>query len=108
MPGYNFSALTAFSGDDPEAAKSILESFVSETRLNVGRLQKAADAGDMNEVAAVSHKMIPLFTLIGATELVGLLKVLERSGDAPFTAEQKDRVLASLALVEDIIGSLPA
>lgn len=108
VPGYNFSALTAFSGDDPEAAKSILESFVSETRLNVGRLQKAADAGDMNEVAAVSHKMIPLFTLIGATELVGLLKVLERSGDAPFTAEQKDRVLASLALVEDIIGSLPA
>ena len=26
-PGYKFSSLTAFSVDDPEAAKSILESF---------------------------------------------------------------------------------
>ncbi len=31
-PGYKFSSLTAFSVDDPEAAKSILESFVAETR----------------------------------------------------------------------------
>ena len=31
----------------------------------------------MDEVAAVSHKMIPLFTLIGATELVAELKILE-------------------------------
>ena len=58
---YDFSALTAFSGDDPEAAKSILDSFVTETRLNAGRLRQAVDAADMNAVAAVSHKMIPLF-----------------------------------------------
>ena len=48
-----------------------MESFVTETRLNAERLQKAADAADMDEVAAVSHKMIPLFTLIGAYELGG-------------------------------------
>ena len=29
--------------DDPEAAKSILESFVAETRLNAERLQKAVE-----------------------------------------------------------------
>lgn len=74
---YNFSALTAFSGDDSDAADSILKSFISETRINAGRLQKAVDMADMDEVAAVSHKMIPLFTLIGATELVGELKILE-------------------------------
>ena len=39
----NFSALTAFSGDDPDAAKSILESFVVETRLNVDRLRQALE-----------------------------------------------------------------
>ena len=43
---YDFSALTAFSGDDPEAAKSIMESFVTETRLNAERLQKAVDAAN--------------------------------------------------------------
>ena len=100
---YDFSALTAFSGDDPEAAKSIMESFVTETRLNAERLQKAADAADMDEVAAVSHKMIPLFTLIGATELVAELKILEGLRGTPFTAGQRQRALRSLALIEDII-----
>ncbi len=100
---YDFSALTAFSGDDPEAARSILESFASETRLNAERLQRAVAASDMDEVAAVSHKMIPLFTLIGATELVAELKILEGLRGTPFTAEQERRALRSLALVEDII-----
>ena len=99
---YDFSALTAFSGDDPEAAKSIMESFVTEPRLNAERLQKAADAADMDEVA-VSHKMIPLFTLIGATELVAELKILEGLRGTPFTTGQRQRALRSLALIEDII-----
>lgn len=103
QPSYNFSALTAFSGDDPEAAKSILESFVSETRCNARRLQEAVDAADMDGVAAVSHKMIPLFTLIGATELVEELKVLESLRGTPFTTEQKQRALRSLVLIGDIL-----
>ncbi len=102
MP-YNFSALTAFSEDDPEAAKSILESFVSETLLNAERLQKAVETADMDEVAAVSHKMIPLFTLIGATELVEELKILESLRGTSFTAEQEGRALHSLTLIGDII-----
>lgn len=105
-PSYNFSALTAFSGDDPEAAKSILESFVFETRLNAERLQKAVDVKDMVEVAAVAHKMIPLFTLIGATELVEQLRILEISGGSPFTEEQEKHALHSLTLIEDVICSL--
>ena len=100
---YDFSALTAFSGDDPEAAKSILDSFVTETRLNAGRLRQAVDAADMNAVAAVSHKMIPLFTLIGATELVAELKILERLRGTPFTTEQGQRALRALVLIEDIV-----
>lgn len=102
MP-YNFSALTAFSDDDSEAAKSILESFVSETLLNAERLQKAVETADMDEVAAVSHKMIPLFTLIGATELVEELKILESLRGTSFTAEQEGRALHSLTLIGDII-----
>lgn len=102
MP-YNFSALTAFSEDDPEAAKSILESFVSETLLNAEHLQKAVETADMDEVAAVSHKMIPLFTLIGATELVEELKILESLRGTSFTAEQEGRALHSLTLIGDII-----
>ena len=107
-PGYKFSSLTVFSVDDPEAAKSILESFVAETRLNAERLQKAVENEDVDEMAAVSHKMIPLFTLIGATELVALLKLLETSHGVPFTGELKEHALAALVLIEDVITQATA
>lgn len=106
-PIYHFSALTAFSGDDPEAARSILASFASETRLNAERLRKAAKTGDPDMVAALAHKMIPLFSLIGATELVDLLRGLEASRGTSFTAERGRQVLASLALIGDVIDALP-
>ncbi len=108
FPGYKFSSLTAFSVDDPEAAKSILESFVAETRLNAERLQKAVENEDVDEMAAVSHKMIPLFTLIGAAELVALLKLLETSHGVPFTGELKERALAAFVLIEDVIAQATA
>ena len=100
---YDFSALTAFSGDDPEAAKSIMESFVTETRLNAERLQRRRMRRIWTRWRPFRTKMIPLFTLIGATELVAELKILEGLRGTPFTAGQRQRALRSLALIEDII-----
>lgn len=99
----NFSALTAFSGDDPDAAKSILESFVVETRLNVDRLRQALETEDTDGIAAMGHKMLPLFTLLGASELVTLLKELEASRGVPFDEKIKEKLLAALRLIGDIL-----
>ena len=100
----NFSALTAFSGDDHDAAKSILESFIQETRLNADRLRQALDAGDVRGVAAMGHKMLPLFTLLGATELVALLKELETLREVPFDEEIKNKSLSALTLIDAIVA----
>lgn len=99
----NFSALTAFSGDDPDAAKSILESFVVETRLNVDRLRQALETEDTDGIAAMGHKMLPLFTLLGANDLVTLLKELEASRGVPFDEKIKEKSLAALRLIGDIL-----
>ena len=99
----NFSALTAFSGDDPDAAKSILESFVTETRLNADRLRQALDAEDTDGIAAMGHKMLPLFTLLGANELVALLKELEASRGEVFSEKIKEKSFSALAQIEDIV-----
>ena len=104
---YDFSALTAFAGDDPEAAKSIMESFVSETRLHTARLRKAVDARDMDELVAVSHKMIPVFTLLGAVELVTLLKELEAFRGLPFSEETGAKAQAVLSCLEKLQEKLP-
>lgn len=100
---YNFAALTAFSGDDAEAARSILDSFVQETHANAGRLQQAAEAGDMAELAAVAHKMIPLFKLIGAFPIVDLLRLLEASREGVFTVALRETVNAVLAQVDGVL-----
>ena len=102
---YNFSALTAFSGDDSDAADSILKSFISETRINAGRLQRLWTWQIWMRWLPFRITMIPLFTLIGATELVGELKILESLRGASFTEEQEQRALRSLALIEDILRS---
>ena len=62
----NFSALTAFSGDDPD-------------------------------------KMLPLFTLLGANELVALLKELEASRGEVFSEKIKEKSFSALAQIEDIV-----
>lgn len=95
---YDFSALTAFSGDDTEVAREILESFLSETRLNADRLCQASASGDTKEMSAVAHKMIPLFKLLGADPLVERLRLLEAGNG---TEEVSADVLARIREVLD-------
>lgn len=102
----NFAALTAFSGDDPDAAKSILESFVTETRLNADRLRQALEAEDTDGIAAMGHKMLPLFTLLGANELVALLKELEASRGQVFSEKIKEKSFSALAQIEAIVAQV--
>lgn len=101
---YNFSALTAFSGDDADAAQSILESFVTETRLNARRLRSAVQAEDSDGIAAMGHKMLPLFTLLGADRLVALLKELEVVRGVPFNEDLKTKSLTALTLIDEVLA----
>ena len=94
----DFSALTAFSTDDPEEAQSILRTFADETRLNAERIRRALEEEDVGALAAVAHKMLPLFTLIGATTLVALLRQLEASANLLW--EESLQITATQALSE--------
>ncbi len=104
---YNFAALTAFTDDDPEASHSILESFVNETRLNIERLEEALDKADTSKAAAVAHKMIPLFILLEAEELVAILRELEASADIPFSNEIGKKIHAALRQTRDVLKKVP-
>lgn len=97
----NFAALTAFSGDDPAAARSILESFVDETRLNLEHLRQAVAHKDMRKLSDVSHKMIPLFTLLGATDIVSLLRKLEAAREETFSDTWKQQADEAGRMVEE-------
>lgn len=75
---YNFSPLTAFSEDDPEAAREILRTFAQETRKNLEKIQVALQAEDMETLCAVAHKMLPTFLMIEARQAIPSLQWLEQ------------------------------
>lgn len=102
--GINFSALTAYSGDDPEAAYSIIQTFVEETKKNVERMRQAFVDKDTDGIATMAHKLLPLLTLIGASDAIAPLKFLESCRGESFSTEISDTASAALSTVCIIIS----
>lgn len=99
----NFSALTAFSEDDPEAARTILRSFIEETGKNAERLQQATTEKDVNRITAMAHKLLPLFTLIEATDATPLLHWLEARRDESYSEEIEEKTNIALQEIRNIL-----
>lgn len=99
----NFSALTAFSEDDAEAARTIIQTFVEETEKNADRMQQALTDEEVDGIAAMSHKLLPLFSLIGATDAVPLLNWLEAQRSKNFSEEIKEKTDCVLQEIRKIL-----
>ena len=102
--GINFSALTAYSEDDPEAAYSIIHTFIEETGKNVERMQQALNEKEVDGIAAMAHKLLPLFTMIGAEETIAPLKWLEACRGEEFSEKIEEETLHTLEAVRKIIS----
>lgn len=102
----NFAALTAFSEDDSEAGRAIIQTFIEETGKNTERMRQALDHQDVDGISAMAHKMLPLFTMIEASEAVPLLSRLEASRREAFSENMRETTLAVLKEIHRIIGSL--
>lgn len=91
----DFSALTAYAGDDVQAADGILRSFAEQTLANAEQMQRALDAADLPAMKALAHKMLPIFRMLGAEEVVAVLRRAE-SAEAPLAEALRRDVVATL------------
>lgn len=102
---YNFSPLTAFSEDDPEAAKEILRTFAQETQKNMEKLQTAISNKDMEALCATAHKMLPTFLMIEAQKAIPLLKWLEQQrGTQTYTPEAEQAADTVIAETKQVLA----
>lgn len=102
---YNFSPLTAFSEDDPEAAKEILRTFAQETQKNMEKLQAAISNKDMEALCATAHKMLPTFLMIEAQKAIPLLKWLEQQrGTQTYTPEAEQAAETVIAETKQVLA----
>lgn len=98
-----FTALTAFSEDDPEAARSIMSSFIEETEKNLNQMEMALREEDVSGIAGMAHKLLPLLTLIGAVEIQSLLSWLESCRGKSFSGEVKQKTEEVLPLLWQVV-----
>lgn len=101
----NLAALTAFSADDDETSRKIIESFIVETNKDLEAMQQAVANRQADQIAAIAHKLIPLFTLIRAIHVVPLLRRLESKSGTAFAPEMEEEAQAAIVLIGQIITS---
>lgn len=93
----DFSSLTAFAAGDKEALNTILDTFKKETSGNIELLKSTVEQIDRVKASKVAHKMIPVFSMIGANHLVQRLRLLEKNDD-----ELSDEAWSSLIAEVDV------
>lgn len=86
----DFGSLTAFAGDDEEAACHILQTFVAETQKNRLEMMGALQKGDVRTITALAHKMLPVFMQIGASDGIEALSWLERQQGQNIVTEEME------------------
>jgi signal transduction histidine kinase/DNA-binding response OmpR family regulator len=99
----DFSALTAFSEGDEDAARAILESFMVETTKNLEIFRSAFAAKDADRMVAAAHKFIPVFTLLRADEAVSLLVRIESRWDRTFSDTFNREVEQLIKTIRDMM-----
>lgn len=101
---YNFSPLTAFSGDDPAAAHEILETFIGESTKNYERMKQALSNKNMADLCNVAHKMLPTFTMIEARKAIPALQWLEfHRENTDLSDEARQHADEALSCIADVI-----
>ena len=103
LPEIDFSLLTAFSGDNDADAQAILLTFIEETRKNMNTMSEALACNDVAGVAAMAHKLLPLFTYIGAIHATVPLMWLESQRNEAPSEEWREKSSEALELVQEVI-----
>lgn len=102
----NFDFLTSFAGDDAEASANIICTFCLETRKSITIIERLLSQADRDQVAKIVHKLIPHFTMLGISNLVDQMQILEKNDPLfPLSEwmELVDKVIKHVSvIVEDV------
>jgi len=74
---FNLEVISSFLGDDEEGIAEVLQTFISDTTANIGKLKLAVDDLDIKTINLVSHRMLPMFRQLNSFEIVPILEELE-------------------------------
>ncbi|MDX6191448.1 ATP-binding protein [Flavobacterium sp. Fl-318] len=76
---YSLDTLKEFLGNDADALRDVITSFIESTKENLTYLNKAITEEDITEVNLIAHRIAPMFKQIESDEIAGILKTLEKN-----------------------------
>jgi signal transduction histidine kinase/CheY-like chemotaxis protein len=101
-------ALIEFVKDDRIVSSNILQSFIDETTEQIHLLGDAFDQKDYQSIAVITHKILPLFRMIGDKPQISMLSQLEKEGsltgkeEAGLLEMLKESVAEAVALKNEL------
>ena len=75
---FDFAALLAFTENDKEEERAILTTFIKETQNDISIIEDALHKNNLTVLKAKAHKLLPLFTMLKADELINILLWTEK------------------------------
>lgn len=74
---YSLETLKEFLGNDNEALKEVLKSFIESSKENLILLENAVGEKNTIETNSIAHRIAPMFKQLQVREISEILKVLE-------------------------------
>lgn len=87
-------ALIDFVKEDRSSSNAILQSFIDETMESIHHLKDAFNQNEYKSAAAITHKILPVFRMMGDRSLIDMLLHLEK--EQPLTVEEEAVLLVML------------
>lgn len=86
--GYTLRNILQFTDQDQQALQKILESFIVSTLEHIALLKKYQQAQQVEAIARLAHKMLPIFRQLEAKELIDPLQQLEHPDKESLSAKE--------------------
>ncbi|MEQ9582084.1 MAG: ATP-binding protein, partial [Arenibacter sp.] len=71
---FHLGVISSFLGDDEEGIAEVLQTFITDTKTNLEKLNAAVEELDIKKMNVVSHRMLPMFRQLNSTEIVPILE----------------------------------
>ncbi|RZJ53174.1 MAG: response regulator [Flavobacterium sp.] len=97
---YSLETLKEFLGNDDNALRDVIISFIESTEENLVYLDKAIAEKNQDEISAITHRIAPMFRQIQSNEIANTLKSLEKN---EFKDEDLESVFEGLKTKTEIL-----
>lgn len=101
-----FEQLSEILGDGPDGIGDLVDTFTKNAPDTLDAMRQAAEAGDMEQLAATAHKLKGEAGTFGARRLQAYCKALELEAREAPVEDAPNRVAAIQALYEETIDEI--